>query len=159
MRQANELKPVAEDLKKSGDQLQKELESRPECQRVNDQTTDASDGFVDSQRRLTDLVEQLENYSGVSEEFAKSYEDLEKWLPEAKEQVSTLKPISTQPDVIEEQIHETEVSIPLLKIMVQDYLNIPVNSMWITGRITAKQKVRQKSQVFTRFAGRSQSHT
>ena len=117
MRQANELKPVAEDLKKSGDQLQKELESRPEGQCVNDQTTDVSDGFVDSQRRLTDLVGRLENYSGVSEEFAKSYEDLEKWLPEAKEQVSTLKPISTQPDVIEEQIHETEVSVPLFKIL------------------------------------------
>ena len=34
-----------------------------------------------------------------------------------------------------------------------------VNSMLITGTITAKQKVRQKSQAFTRFAGRFQSHT
>ena len=34
-----------------------------------------------------------------------------------------------------------------------------VNSMWITGTITVKQKWGKKSQAFTRFAGRFQSHT
>lgn len=111
---------MAEDLKKSGDQLQKELESRPEGQRFGEQTTDVTDGFVESQRHLTDLVKKLENYSEVSEEFAKSYKDLEDWLPNAKEQVSALEPISTQPDVIEEQIHETEVSHVIIRLLSRE---------------------------------------
>lgn len=109
MKKADQIEPVVEDVKNSGDQLQKELETRPEGQRVNAQTTDVTNDFVDSKRGLAGLVKRLDDYSGVAEKFTKSYEGLEEWLPIVKEQVLELKPISTQPDVIEEQIHETEV--------------------------------------------------
>ena len=108
--EASEIEPTAEGLKKSSDELQKELGARPEGDRVAEQTTEVTDEFTNSHQDLADLVKRLEKYSVVADEFSQSYEDLEEWLPKSKDQVAQLKPISTRPDVIEEQIHETEVS-------------------------------------------------
>ena len=47
----------------------------------------------------------------MAEQFTKSYDDLTEWLPTVQQQASELKPISTQPDIIEEQINETEVGV------------------------------------------------
>lgn len=110
--EASQHEPVAEELTNSNEELQKELEKRPEAEHLDTETTDATDGFAKSQKDLADLIQQLEDYSDVAEKFTKSFEDLTEWLPTVKLQTSELKPISTQPNVIEEQIHETEVSGP-----------------------------------------------
>lgn len=110
--EASQHEPVAEELTNSNVELQKELEKRPEAEHLDTETTDATDGFAKSQKDLTDLIQQLEDYSDVAEKFTKSFDDLTEWLPTVKLQASELKPISTQPDVIEEQIHEAEVSGP-----------------------------------------------
>lgn len=110
--EASQREPVAEELTNSNEELQKELDKRPEAEHLDTETTDATDGFAKSQKDLTYLIQQLEDYSDVAEKFAKSFDDLTEWLPTVKLQASELKPISTQPDVIEEQIHETEVSGP-----------------------------------------------
>ena len=100
-----------EQLKKSGDEIEEVLGRRPEGERIGEETTEASDRFTKFRRELSELVEDLEKYNVVSEEFAQSCDDLEEWLPISKEQLSQLAPISTQPNVIEKQIQEAEVSL------------------------------------------------
>ena len=109
--EASQHEPVTEELKNSNEELQKALETRPEAERLATETTDATDGFAKSQTDLADLIERLEDYNNVAEKFTKSYDDLAEWLPTAQQQASELKPISTQPGVIEEQINETEVGM------------------------------------------------
>lgn len=102
---------MAEELTNTSEELQKELDARPEAERLASETTDATDGFAKSQTDLADLIKRLEEYTDVAEKFTKSYDDLAEWLPTVQQQALELKPISTQPDVVEEQIHETEVSV------------------------------------------------
>lgn len=111
MTEASRHEPVAEELKNSNEELQKTLDTRPEAERLASETIDATDGFAKSQTDLSDLIKRLEDYDDVAEKFTKSYEDLAEWLPTVQQQASELKPISTQPDVVEEQIHETEVGV------------------------------------------------
>ena len=100
---------MAKELKNSNEELQKVLDTRPEVERLATETVDATDGFAKSQTELSDLIKRLEDYNDVAEKFTKSYEDLTEWLPTVQQRASELQPISTQPDVIEDQIHETEV--------------------------------------------------
>ena len=109
--EASQHEPVAEELQNSNEELQKTLDTRPEAERLASETTDATDGFAKSQTDLSDLIKRLEDYDDVAENFTKSYEDLAEWLPNVQQQASELKPISTQPDVVEEQINETEVGV------------------------------------------------
>ena len=109
--EASQHEPVADELKNTNEELQKTLDARPEAERLASETADATDGFAKSQADLSDLIKRLEDYDDVAEKFTKSYEDLAEWLPTVQQQASELKPISTQPDVVEEQIHETEVSV------------------------------------------------
>ena len=109
--EASQHEPVAEELKTTNEELQKTLDARPDAEQLASETTDATDGFAKSQADLSDLIKRLEDYDDVAEKFTKSYEDLAEWLPTVQQQASELKPISTQPDVVEEQIHETEVGV------------------------------------------------
>lgn len=125
--EASQREPVAQELTNSNEELQRELDKRPEAEHLDTETTDATDGFAKSQKDLTDLIQQLEDYNDVAEKFTKSYEGLTEWLPTVKLQASELKPISTQPDVVEEQIHETEVGRPsrLSRLSLPSYKTRP----------------------------------
>lgn len=109
--EAKQHEPVVEELTKTNEELQQELNTRPEADRLATNTTDATDGFAKSQADLGDLITRLKEYSDVAVKFTKCYEDLTEWLPIVKQQALKLKPISTHPDFIEEQLHETEVSV------------------------------------------------
>lgn len=107
---ANQKEPFTDELTSASEELQKELDTRPEAKSLAQKTADVTGGFKKSQTDLADLITWLVEYSDVAEKFTKSYDDLAEWLPTVQRQATELQPISTQPDVVEEQIQETEVS-------------------------------------------------
>lgn len=93
----------------SSQELQQALESRPEAEQFVTETVDATDGFEQSKTGLADLIKDLENYTEVAEKFTKLYDDFIEWFPTIEQRTFKLQPISTEPDIIEEQKVETEV--------------------------------------------------
>ena len=99
-----------EKVSSKGDNLLQQLhDNSPERSVITNKVTQVGQNLEDLQDKLRRHETTLEEKIKKTSDFNKNIEILETWIEGARELLATLGPVSTDPLVVEKQLHDVQV--------------------------------------------------
>ena len=103
--------PDVNDLKEAGDKLTSAMDPKSaEVPRVNQEVEAVTRRYNQLLENLNNEKDQLEKESEKALKFQDALHNLEEWLPRMEEAVAAQEPISSDPEVVKQQLQQAEVS-------------------------------------------------
>lgn len=103
--------PDVNDLKESGDKLTSAMDPKSaDVPRVNQEVDAVSRRYNDLLENLNNEKDQLEKETEKALKFQDALHNLEEWLPRIEEAAASQEPISSDPEVVKQQLQQAEVS-------------------------------------------------
>lgn len=103
--------PDVNDLKESGDKLTSAMDPKSaDVPRVNQEVDAVSRRCNDLLENLNNEKDQLEKETEKALKFQDALHNLEEWLPRIEEAAASQEPISSDPEVVKQQLQQAEVS-------------------------------------------------
>ena len=110
--------PGVNDFREAGDQLTTALDPKSsEVPRVKHEVEAVCKRYNDLLESLNNEKEQLEKETEKALKFQDALRNLEEWLPKVEEAVVAQEPISSDPEVVKQQLQQAEVSGVLLVVL------------------------------------------
>ena len=104
--------PDVNDLINTGDKLASAMDSKsPEVPRVKQEVEGVSKRYHDLLENLGSEKDKLEKETEKALKFQDALHSLEEWLPRVEEAVAAQEPISSDPEVVKQQLQQAEVNI------------------------------------------------
>ena len=102
--------PDVNDLKEAGDKFTSAMDPKSsEVPRVNHEVEAVCQRYKDLLESLNNEKEQVEKETEKALKFQDALRNLEEWLPKVEEAVGAQEPISSDPEVVKQQLHQAEV--------------------------------------------------
>lgn len=103
--------PDVNDLMDAGDKLASALDPKSaEVPRVKKEVEDVSNRYHDLLESLSNEKEKLEKETEKALKFQDALRNLEEWLPRVEEALAAQDPISSDPEVVKQQLQQAEVN-------------------------------------------------
>ena len=103
--------PDINDLKEAGDKLTSAMDPKSaEVPRVNQEVEAVARRYNQLLENLSNEKDQLEKETEKALKFQDAVHNLEEWLPRVEEAVAAQEPISSDPEVVKQQLQQAEVS-------------------------------------------------
>ena len=103
--------PDVNDLKEAGDKLASAMDPKSaEVPRVKHEVDAVSRRYNDLLESLNNENDQLERETEKALKFQDALHNLDEWLPRVEEAVAAQEPISSDPEVVKQQLQQAEVS-------------------------------------------------
>ena len=103
--------PDVNDLKEAADKLTSAMDPKsPEAPRVNQEVDAVTRRYNQLLENLNNEKDQLEKETEKALKFQDALHNLEEWLPSVEEAVAAQEPISSDPEVVKQQLQQAEVS-------------------------------------------------
>lgn len=103
--------PDVNNLKESGDKLTSAMDPKSaDVPRVNQEVDAVSRRYNDLLENLNNEKDQLEKETEKALKFQDALHNLEEWLPRIEEAAASQEPISSDPEVVKQQLQQAEVS-------------------------------------------------
>lgn len=103
--------PDVNDLKEAGDKLTSAMDPKSaDVPRVNQEVDAVTRRYNDLLENLNNEKDQLEKETEKALKFQDALHNLEEWLPRVEEAVAAQEPISSDPEVVKQQLQQAEVS-------------------------------------------------
>lgn len=103
--------PDVNDLKEAADKLTSAMDPKsPEVPRVNQEVDAMTRRYNQLLENLNNEKDQLEKETEKALKFQDALHNLEEWLPSVEEAVAAQEPISSDPEVVKQQLQQAEVS-------------------------------------------------
>lgn len=103
--------PDVNDLKEAGDKLTSAMDPKSaEVPRVNQEVDSVTKRYNHLLENLNNEKDQLEKETEKALKFQDALHNLEEWLPRVEEAVAAQEPISSDPEVVKQQLQQAEVS-------------------------------------------------
>lgn len=103
--------PDVNDLKEAGDKLTSAMDPKSaDVPRVNQEVDAVSRRYNDLLENLNNEKDQLEKETEKALKFQDALHNLEEWLPRIEEAAAAQEPISSDPEVVKQQLQQAEVS-------------------------------------------------
>ena len=110
--------PDVNDLNEAGDKLTSAMDPKSsEVPRVNHEVEAVSRRYKDLLESLSNEKEQLEKETEKALKFQDALRNLEEWLPRVEEAVGAQEPISSDPELVKQQLQQAEVGVVLLVML------------------------------------------
>ena len=127
-----ENEPEVNEVNNAGQKLLSEVgEKSPAATHVKQEMQAVNQRYQDLLDALTNRKANLENDLVQANKFHDALHDLEERLPEVQEAVSAQEPISSDPEVVKQQLQQAEVVIkPLNKCVKPSFCNLHFTYVW-----------------------------
>ena len=103
--------PDIKDLKEAGDKLTSAMDPKSaEVPRVNQEVEAVARRYNQLLENLSNEKDQLEKETEKALKFQDAVHNLEEWLPRVEEAMAAQEPISSDPEVVKQQLQQAEVS-------------------------------------------------